>query len=74
VPTVAFAPVGDPARVAAGLAEHRVMAGAGDFYAVRLLEAMGQPADPGVVRLSFVHYTAPSEIDQAIAALDQVLG
>jgi cysteine desulfurase family protein (TIGR01976 family) len=74
VPTVAFVPNGiAPAAAAAKLADHRVMAGAGDFYAVRLIEAMGQPADEGVVRLSFVHYTSPAEISQAIAALEAVL-
>ena len=49
------------------------MAGAGDFYAVRLLEAMGQPTDPGVLRVSFVHYTSPAEVDQLISALDATL-
>ena len=74
VPTVAFVPDGiAPAAAAAKLADHRVMAGAGDFYAVRLIEAMGQPADDGVVRLSFVHYTSPAEITQAIDALEAVL-
>ena len=49
------------------------MAGAGDFYAVRVLEAMGIELDPGVLRLSFVHYTSPTEIDQLISALSVTL-
>ncbi|NNC80119.1 MAG: aminotransferase class V-fold PLP-dependent enzyme [Acidimicrobiales bacterium] len=73
VPTVAFVTEEDPSVVANKLVEHKVMAGAGDFYAVRLVEAMGQPADPGVLRLSFVHYTSPAEVTQAIEALDEVL-
>lgn len=73
VPTVAVVPAGNPHDVAAALAEHKVMAGAGDFYAVRLVEAMGVPANPGVLRLSFVHYTSPSEVDQLITALEQSL-
>jgi cysteine desulfurase family protein (TIGR01976 family) len=73
VPTVAFVPQKNPTQVAEELVEHRVMAGAGDFYAVRLIEAMEQPADPGVVRISFVHYTSPAEITQTIEALDKVL-
>lgn len=73
VPTIAVVPSGDPHDVAAALSTHKVMAGAGDFYAVRLIEAMGQPANPGVLRLSFVHYTSPSEIDQLIEALEQSL-
>jgi cysteine desulfurase family protein (TIGR01976 family) len=73
VPTVSFVPTVDPAHIAAELATHKVMAGAGDFYAIRLIEAMGQPAGDGVVRLSFLHYTSPSEIGQCIEALDAVL-
>jgi selenocysteine lyase/cysteine desulfurase len=74
VPTVAFVPNRSPGEVAERLADHRVMASSGHFYARRLVEAMGQPADPGVVRLSFVHYTSPHEVTQAIEALDAVLG
>ena len=63
----------NPSEVAAQLAEHQVMAGAGDFYATRVLEAMDVATDPGVLRLSFVHYTSPSEIEQLIDALDATL-
>jgi selenocysteine lyase/cysteine desulfurase len=59
--------------VAAALASHGIMAGGGDFYAVRPLSAMGVNADLGVLRLSFVHYTTKAEVDQLIAALDKVL-
>lgn len=61
------------AEIASALAEHKIMAGAGHFYAVRLLEAMNVPPVPGVLRLSFVHYTSESEIDQLIDTLNQVL-
>ncbi len=59
--------------IATELADHKIMAGASDFYAVRLLEALEVPADPGALRLSFVHYTSKSEVDQLISALDKVL-
>jgi len=49
------------------------MAAAGNFYAVRLLEALGVDAERGVLRLSFLHYTSAEEIEQLIAALDVVL-
>ena len=73
-PTVAFTSNRLGAEeVARSLAQHGVMAGAGDFYAVRVLEGVGiRPAD-GVVRLSFVHYTSREEIDQTLKALDAVL-
>ncbi|MBI1416868.1 MAG: aminotransferase class V-fold PLP-dependent enzyme [Limimaricola sp.] len=59
--------------VAAQLAAHRIMAGGGDFYAQRPLEAMGVDSAKGVLRLSFVHYTTAAEVDRLIDALDQVL-
>ncbi|KNG95684.1 aminotransferase class V-fold PLP-dependent enzyme [Pseudaestuariivita atlantica] len=70
-PTVALE-VTDPAGKAAALAEHGIMTAASDFYAVRPLEGMGVAPDPGVLRLSFVHYTSRDEIDQLLAALDAV--
>lgn len=73
-PTVALA-LGRPAApVAAKLADHGVMAGGGDFYAVRALQAMGiDPEKEGVLRLSFTHYTSQQEIDQLLNALDACL-
>ncbi|MBT8240107.1 MAG: aminotransferase class V-fold PLP-dependent enzyme, partial [Acidimicrobiia bacterium] len=73
VPTVSFVPRRTPGDVAVELATHKVMASSGHFYARRLIEAMGQPSDPGVLRLSFVHYTSPEEVFQTIDALDAVL-
>lgn len=73
VPTLAMVPNRNPHEVAMALADHKVMAGAGDFYAVRVLEAMNIAIDPGVLRLSFVHYTSPAEIDQLIAGLEATL-
>ena len=46
------------------------MAGSGDFYAVRALEAHGIDTDKGVLRLSYVHYTKPEEIEKLVDALD----
>ncbi|MFN4098495.1 MAG: aminotransferase class V-fold PLP-dependent enzyme [Pararhodobacter sp.] len=72
-PTVAVQtarPAGEIARDLAGLG---IMAGAGDFYAGRALKAQGVDPASGVLRLSFVHYTSPGEVDQLIRALDRVL-
>lgn len=71
-PTFALKVPGDPARAVRSLARHGIMAGAGDFYAVRPLEAMGIAPDPGVLRLSFVHYTSAQEVDRLIDALDHI--
>ena len=73
VPTVALATKRNPHEIADALVDHKVMASAGDFYAVRVLDAMGIALDPGVLRLSFVHYTSMAEIAQLIEALDATL-
>ncbi len=72
-PTVALALNRPALAVAAQLAEQGIMAGGGDFYAVRALSAMGVDPQQGVLRLSFTHYTSRSEVDKLITALDQVL-
>jgi selenocysteine lyase/cysteine desulfurase len=72
-PTIALAVDEPAATVAARLVRHGVMAGGSHFYSIRLLEAVGINPDRGVLRLSFVHYTSPEEIQQLIAALDAEL-
>ncbi|TWT73806.1 Cysteine desulfurase [Posidoniimonas polymericola] len=73
-PTVAIVPLKKDAReVIAVLEREKIMAGLGSFYARRVLEAMGVDLSPGVLRLSFLHYTTQDEIEQLIAALDQAL-
>lgn len=73
VPTVALATDRAPEAVAKALSEDRIMAGWSHFYAPRILERMGVDPERGVLRLSFVHYTSPEEIDALIRALDRVL-
>ena len=72
-PTVAVVLEQRGEDVAAKLAKHGVMAGGGDFYGVRCLEAQGVDPVHGVLRLSFVHYTKAEEVDKLITVLDQVL-
>ena len=72
-PTVAVELPGPGAEAAAKLAEHGIMAGGGDFYGSRPLQAMGVDLKKGVLRLSFVHYTTKAEIDQLLTALDDVI-
>lgn len=73
VPTVAIKTARSAAAIATDLEAHGVMAGAGDFYAVRTLAALGCDPDEGVLRLSFVHYTSVGEVDQLIKGLDATL-
>jgi selenocysteine lyase/cysteine desulfurase len=72
-PTISLALSEPGALVAARLAKHGIMASGGHFYAWRLLQAVGIKPEHGVLRLSFVHYTTPAEIEQLIAALDAEL-
>jgi selenocysteine lyase/cysteine desulfurase len=72
-PTVAVELVGDGEVAAKALAAHGIMAGGGNFYAVRPLQALGIDLDKGVLRMSFVHYTTAAEVTQLIGALDRVL-
>jgi len=55
------------------LVKYGIMAGGGDFYGVRCLQAQGIDPDHGVLRVSFVHYTDKNEVEKLIDALDQVL-
>ncbi|MEM8596970.1 MAG: aminotransferase class V-fold PLP-dependent enzyme [Pseudomonadota bacterium] len=71
--TVALAHARPGAELAEALAPHGIGAGGGDFYAGRVIQAMGVDPDHGVLRLSFLHYTSEAEIDRTIAALDAVL-
>jgi selenocysteine lyase/cysteine desulfurase len=49
------------------------MLGYGDFYAARPLMDMDIPRDPGVIRMSFVHYTSEEEIARLIQGLEASL-
>ena len=62
-----------PQELAAKLVKQGIICGAGHFYAVRLLEALGVNPDTGVLRLSFVHYTSQEDINRLINALEKAL-
>ncbi|MFC3615991.1 aminotransferase class V-fold PLP-dependent enzyme [Lutimaribacter marinistellae] len=72
-PTVALALNRPAAPVAEALSARGIMAGGGDFYAVRALQALGLDPEQGVLRVSFTHYTSQSEIEQLIDALNDIL-
>jgi selenocysteine lyase/cysteine desulfurase len=73
VPTISIDLNGKVENVVEKLNEKGLMAGSGDFYAVRLLEALGIELPAGVLRLSFVHYTSSKEVSTLIKELDQIL-
>jgi selenocysteine lyase/cysteine desulfurase len=55
------------------MAREKIGVGVGNFYAYRLLQALGIDTDDGAVRLSFVHYTSRQEVDRLIRELDRCL-
>jgi selenocysteine lyase/cysteine desulfurase len=73
-PTVAFTVDGiASAELAARLASKKLGVGVGDFYANRLLEALGIDPRKGALRASFVHYTTADEVSRLINALDTLI-
>ncbi|MEZ5772696.1 MAG: aminotransferase class V-fold PLP-dependent enzyme [Defluviimonas denitrificans] len=72
-PTVAVALNRAAEPVSEALAAEGINCWAGDFYAVRPLEAMGVDLSEGVLRLSMVHYTSAEDVARLIAALEVVL-
>jgi len=73
--TVAFVPrTIDPAELVKALAARGFMAGNGNFYAVRLLEAMNVDPLRGAARLSLLHYNSAEEVSGLVAALEEILG
>jgi selenocysteine lyase/cysteine desulfurase len=59
--------------VSEALGRQGIACWAGDFYAVRPLQALGIDLEKGVLRMSAVHYTSADEVARLIAALDEVL-
>jgi selenocysteine lyase/cysteine desulfurase len=73
-PIVSFIPKNkNIKKVYTKLIEHKLMLGLGNFYAFRPLIDMKIPTDPGVIRISFLHYTSQAEIDQLINGLKDAL-
>ena len=73
-PTVALSVPGHSARtLCEALAAEGIGTGYGNFYAHRLVEALGLEQDPGVLRCSLVHYNSHEEVDRLVKALERLL-
>jgi len=71
-PTVIFTVAGrTSAEVARALVPFGVYASNGDFYAVTVIERIGQAAD-GVVRVGCACYTTDHEVDRLVAAVAEI--
>jgi selenocysteine lyase/cysteine desulfurase len=72
-PTVAVALDCAAEPVSEALGQRGIACWAGDFYAVRPLQAMGVDLARGVLRMSAAHYTSATDVERLIKALDEVL-
>jgi cysteine desulfurase family protein (TIGR01976 family) len=72
-PTIAFTVDGVPSiHVARKLAERGVFVSHGDFYAMTVIERLGQAAH-GVVRAGCACYTTSEEVDRLLAGVRQIV-
>jgi len=75
-PTFSFTVKGRPsAEIPPLLETDKVAIGCGNFYAPRLLAALGvgEENDRAVLRVSMAHYNTKDEVDRLIAALDEAI-
>ncbi|HWA19066.1 MAG TPA: aminotransferase class V-fold PLP-dependent enzyme [Devosia sp.] len=72
-PTVSIVTDKHPHAIAEALGKRSLGVGAGNFYGYRCLQALGLDPERGVLRMSFVHYTTPAEVQRLISALDAEL-
>jgi cysteine desulfurase family protein (TIGR01976 family) len=75
VPTVSFVVADTPSEnIVRHIDRFGIGIRFGDFYAKRLIEALGLQGQGGVVRVSMAHYNTLPEIDRLIRHLDEVIG
>lgn len=73
-PVVAFhVPGRSSAEIVAKLNAKQIAIGHGDFWAARLIKALGLTAEDGVVRVGLAHYNDDRDVDRLLAALDEAL-
>jgi cysteine desulfurase family protein (TIGR01976 family) len=73
VPTFAFTLAGrTPREVATELGRCGIAVWDGDYYAYELIRALGLDESGGMVRVGFVHYNEPAEIERLAQALREI--
>ena len=74
VPTISFVVAGNaPEAIVKHVDRFDIGIRHGDFYAKRLIEALGLAPQGGVVRVSIAHYNTAAEIDRLIRHLDEAM-
>ncbi len=73
-PVIAFhVPGRASADIVARLNARQIAIGHGDFWAARLIKALGLTAEDGVVRVGLAHYNDQGDAERLLTALDQAL-
>jgi cysteine desulfurase family protein (TIGR01976 family) len=74
VPTLSFVAEGQRSEaIVSRVDAHGIGIRFGDFYARRLIEALGLQTHGGVVRISIAHYNTAEEISRLLVALDDAV-
>ncbi|HEX7880032.1 MAG TPA: aminotransferase class V-fold PLP-dependent enzyme, partial [Candidatus Eisenbacteria bacterium] len=74
VPTISFrSRRKSPAAILPAVDRSGVAIRHGHMYSYRLCRALGIDTDEGVIRVSFVHYNTPAEVDRLIGVLEEAL-
>ena len=72
VPTFAFNVEGrSPRSVAEHLGERDIASWNGDYFAVEIMRRLGL-GEEGAVRVGFIHYNTPAEVDRLLTALSEL--
>jgi cysteine desulfurase family protein (TIGR01976 family) len=61
-----------PRQVATSLGRQGIYVWDGDYYAVGVMQQLGVSDTGGLVRIGFVHYTSPEEVDRLLSALQEL--
>jgi cysteine desulfurase family protein (TIGR01976 family) len=73
-PVIAFhVPGKSSADIVARLNAQQIAIGHGDFWAARLIKALGLTAEDGVVRVGLAHYNDERDVERLLTALDRAL-
>lgn len=73
VPTIAFKLLGkESGKVARAMDEFGIAIRFGDFHSRRLIEALEEDGDGGVLRVSLLHYNTIEQVDRMTEALSKI--
>ncbi len=73
-PVIGFSVAGrSSAEIVRELNKRQIAIGHGDFWAARVVKALGMTADEGVIRIGLAHYNDDQDVDRLIVALKEIL-